>query len=155
MAYQESLKERMTLVGTIDPASLAAATTKYSDVVDMKYHARALIAVLMGSATTTKMAATALTINVFECTSAGTAASTAIASATITRAQTTADTGQQVVLEVKDTDLGSVHSSYNRYFKVGVTPGTNAVNAGVVIFGTDSRFSKASSNDLSTTTIDS
>ena len=155
MPYQESLKERMTLIGTIDPASLAAATAKYSDIVDMKYHARALIAVLMGSAKTTKMAATALTINVFECTSAGTAASTAIASATITRAQTTADTGQQVVLEVKDTDLGSVHSSYNRYFKVGVTPGTNAVNAGVVIFGTDSRFSKASSNDLSTTTIDS
>lgn len=154
MAYQESLKERMTLVGTIDPASLAAATAKYSDVVDMKYHARALIAVTMGSATTTKMAATALTINVFECTSAGTAASTAIATATITRAQTTADTGQQVVLEVKDTDLGSVHAAYNRYFKVGVTPGSAAVQGGVVIFGTDSRYSKASSNDLATVTID-
>ena len=61
MAYQESLKERMTLVGTIDPASLTAATAVYSDVVDMKYHARALVTVLMGSATTTKMAATALT----------------------------------------------------------------------------------------------
>lgn len=155
MAYQEALKERMTLVGTIDPASLTAATAKYSDVVDMRYHARALVAVLMGPATTTKMAATALTINIYECTSSGTAASTAIHSATITRAQTTADLGQQVVMEVKDTDLGSVHAAYNRYFKVGLTPGTNAVEGGVVIFGTDSRYSKASTNDLSTTVIDS
>lgn len=153
MGYNEKLSERLSLVGTIDPYGLVAATAVHSDIVDMKKHRRAIIALLEGKAVATKMAATALTIQVFECTAAGTAATTALKTSTITRAQTTASLGQQRVLEVRDTELGTVHAAYNRYFKVTVTPGTNAVNAGLVILAGDSRYSDPATDDLSTNVI--
>jgi hypothetical protein len=147
------LSEALALVGTIDPHALAGAATIYSDIVDMGQIRRALISVLEGAAVTTKMAGVAATISVFECTAAGTAASTALKSATITRAQTTAAKGQQAVLEVRDTELGDVHAAYTRYFKVGITAGTNAVNIGAVILGGDNRYSNAASEDLDTATV--
>ena len=154
MSYAVQLAERLALVATSDPATLAGGATIYSDVVDMKYYRRAVAIALMGSAVTTKMAATALTMTVYECTAAGTAASTALKTNVITRAQTTALTGQQQILDVRDTELGGVHASYTQYFKVGITAGTNAVVAGIVVLAGDGRYSRVQSDDLATVDVD-
>ena len=153
MPYTEKLSEELTLVATIDPAPLAGAATIYSDVVNMAYHRRALVVLLSGPATTTKMVATAGTLTIFECTAAGTLASTALKTVTVTRAQTTAAMGQQKVTEVRDTELGTVHAAYTQYFKCKLVAGTNAANFGLVVLADNSRYSDAVTNDLATNTI--
>jgi len=153
MSYSVKLSEELAVVATLDPYGLAGAATAYTDVVNMANHRRAIIAVLGGTAVATKMAATAVTIKVFECTAAGTAATTALKTKAIIRAQTSAALGQQVVLEVRDNELGSVHAGYTQYFKVGVTAGTNAINVGVIVLAGGSRYSNAAAYDLATVTI--
>jgi len=150
MGYTNKLTEALALVGTIDPQAIDGGGDVSSDVVDMQQHRRAVVAVLEGKVVTTAMTGTAMTIEIFECTAAGTPASTALKTATITGAQTTANLGQQRMLEVRDTELGTVHKAYNRYFKAKVTAGTNAVQAGVVILAGESRYSGAEEMDLST-----
>ena len=156
MSYPVKLSESLSLVATIDPNFIAAGgAAVYTDVVNMAEHRRAIVVLLEGPAVATKRALTACTLEIFECTASGTAASTALKSTTITRAQTTAAMGQQRVLSVRDEELGTVHAAYNQYFKAKLTPAaaTSAINFAVVVLAGESRFSKASEYDLSTNTI--
>jgi hypothetical protein len=152
MSYSESLGERLAVVGMFAPRIVTtAAQTLYTDVVDMSKFRRALV-IASGNAYGGTANVKGLTVTLIDCTAAGTAASTAFYTSSVTRVSGTAAEYSIVVAECKSEDLGQYGTAtpMGRYFKAGITTSTNVKNAySVVVIGADARFGPASDSDIS------
>lgn len=152
MAYNESLGESLAVVGMFAPRIVTtAAQTLYTDVVDMSHYRRALV-IAAGNAYGGTAQVKGLTVTLIDCTAAGTAASTAFYTSSVTRVSGTAGEYSIVVAECKGEDLGQYGTAtpMGRYFKAGITTSTNVKNAySVVVLGSVDRHGPASARDIS------
>jgi hypothetical protein len=154
MSFTEALSEQLTIVGAFAPRIVTtAAQTLYTDVVDMRYHRRAMV-IAAGNAYGGTAMVKGLTVTLIDCDASGTAASTAFLTSSVTRVSGTAGEYSIVVAECKAEDLGQYGAALNaqgRYFKAGITTSTNVKNAySVIVLADNSRYGgKAASNDLS------
>lgn len=133
--------EKIALVGTIDPATVAN-TEVFTDVIDMHRWHQALGIALLGN-----MASETIDFKAYRCASDG-SSKVALKSATQLAASATANDNAQVVINVRSEDL-SAAAEGARYVVFGlVTGGATGGPAAVVALGVDPRFSPASDNDL-------
>lgn len=150
MPYTERLSEQLALVGVIPPRTIdTAAQTIYSNVVDMRYHRRALIVAQARSVTT--KADKGMQITVVECDASGTAASTALLTGSAIHTPATVGSYAAAIYEIKAEDLGTYGAGLNaqgRYFKVGFTNSTNKVSMAVQILADTSRWGPAKNFDV-------
>jgi len=151
MVYNESLGESLAIVGAFAPRIVTtAAQTLYTDVVDMSHYRRALV-IAAGNAYGGTANDKGLTVTLIDCTSAGTAASTAFYTSAVTRVSGTAGEYSIVVAECKAEDLGQYGTAtpMGRYFKAGITTSTNVKNAySVIVLGSVDRHGPASARDI-------
>lgn len=149
----QALREQLALVGVIPVRRInTAAQTIYSNVIDMKYHRRALV-VSQAHSVTTK-AVKGMKITIMQCDTSGTAASTALKTGTVTHVPATVGTYAASVLEVRAEDLrastyGTGFNAPARYFKVGYTNSTYKTDMSVVILADSSRYGDAEDFDTS------
>lgn len=152
MGYTQALSEQLALVGVIPVRTIdTAAQTIYSNVVDMRYHRRALIVAQARSLTT--KAAKGMTITVYNCDASGTAASTALITGSPIHTPATVGSYAAAVYEVTaeqiaNSGYGTGFNAPGRYFKVGYTNSTNKVAMAVTILADASRYSDGEDFDV-------
>ena len=137
--------EKCPIVGTVDPATITAAS--YTDAIDMsKFHQALGIALLgnMDDANNVVFAA-------YPCNSAGNARGTAMK--TITKTAAAGNDNTQLVIGVRAEDL-LAQVTYTRYIQFGIAnSGAGGGPAGVVALGIDPKYGPGSDSDLSSVTI--
>lgn len=135
------LTERLGIIGTIDPATIANSQV-YTDVVDLsKYHQ------VVGIALLGNMASETIDFKAYYCDSDGSNA-TAVTSATQLAASASANDNTQVAINVRSDDL---IAAGKRYVKFGlVTGGATGGPAAVLVLGGDARFGPGSGGNLAT-----
>ena len=131
--------EKIAIVGTIDPATVAN-TEVFTDVVDMSKWHQCLGIALIGN-----VAAEAIDFKAYRC-AAGGGSAVALKSATQLAAHASNNDGTQVVINVRAEDLAA---SGDQYIKFGlVTGGATGGPCSVVALGVDGRYQPESDNDL-------
>lgn len=131
--------EKIAVVGTIDPATVANSE-QFTDVIDMSKFHQVLGIALLGN-----MAAETIDFKCYYCDSDGNNAA-ALKSATQLAAHASNNDATQIAINVRADDLVA---QSKRYIKFGlVTGGATGGPAAVVALGTDARFSPASDSDL-------
>lgn len=152
MSYTQALSEELALVGLIPCRVInTAAQTIYSNVVDMRYHRRALIVAEARSQTT--KAVKGMIVKVWNCDASGTAASTALITGSTIHTPATVGSYAAAVYEVTAEQLangyGPTFNSPGRYFKVSFTNSTNKAIMSVHILADASRYGDAEDYDVS------
>lgn len=132
--------EKLAVVGTVDPQTVAN-TEKFTDVIDMsKFHQ------VLGVAMLGDMAAETIDFKAYYCDSDGNNAS-ALKSATQLAGHASNNDNKQIVIQVRADELGPLSK---QYIKFGlVTGNTTGGPAAVVAIGLDGRFQPESDSDLS------
>lgn len=131
--------EKIAVVGTIDPATVAN-TEVFTDVVDMsKFHQ------VLGIALIGNVAAETVDFKAYSCDSGGTTA-VSLKVCTQLAAHASNNDNTQLVINVRAEDL---QASTQRYIKFGlVTGGATGGPCAVLALGVDPKFSPASDSDL-------
>lgn len=131
--------EKLAVVGTIDPATVAN-TEVFTDVVDMSKFHQVLGIALLGN-----MAAETIDFKAYSCDSNG-SNSVALKSATQLAANASANDNAQVLISVRAEDL---QASGKQHVRFGlVTGGATGGPAGVVVLGVDAKYQPASALHL-------
>lgn len=131
--------EKLALIGTIDPATVAN-TEVFSDVVDMSKFHQVLAIALLGN-----MAAETIDFKAYSCDSNGSNAA-ALKNATQLAANATANDNAQVLISVRAEDM---QASGKQYVKFGlVTGGATGGPAAVAVLGVDAKYQPASALHL-------
>lgn len=152
MGYTQALSEQMSLIGLIAQTRTAtAAAAPVSNIIDMRYHRRALI-VCMARAQATKMVK-GMTITVWNSDATTTLASTAIITGSTLHTPATAGDYIAAVYEVTaeqiaNSGYGTTFNEPGRYMKVKMTTSTNILNFSVIVLGDNSRYSDGEDFDL-------
>lgn len=134
--------EKVALIGTIDPVTVANTET-FTDVIDMSKFHQVLAIAFLGD-----MAAETIDFKCYVCDSAGNNAS-AIKSATQLTGHATNNDNSQIIIGVRGEDL-LPQTTYNRYVKFGlVTGGATGGPAAVAVLGVDAKYGPAVDHDLS------
>ncbi len=131
--------EKLAVVGTIDPATVAN-TEVFTDVIDMsKFHQ------VLGIALIGNVASETIDFKAYSCASGGgSAASLKVATQLAAHASNNDNT--QLVINVRAEDM---QASGQQYIKFGlVTGGATGGPCSVVALGVDAKFSPASDSDL-------
>lgn len=133
--------ERLGIIGTIDPATVAN-TQVYSDVADLSKFHQVVGICLLGN-----MASETIDFKAYYCDSDGSNA-TAVTSATQLAAAASTNDNTQIAINVRSDDL---IAAGKRYVKFGlVTGGATGGPAAVVVLGVDARFGPGSAANLTT-----
>lgn len=133
--------EKIALVGTIDPGTVAN-TEVFTDVIDMAKWHQAMGIALLGN-----MASETIDFKAYRCAADG-SSKVALKSATQLAAHATNNDNTQVVINVRSEDL-SAAADGARYVVFGlVTGGATGGPAAAVALGVDARFNPASADDL-------
>ncbi len=151
MGYTERLTEQLAVVGLIPMRHITtAATTIYSNVVDMHDRYRALI-IGSGSSYGTTKNVKGLTVKLWNCDASGTAATTCFLTSAVTHIPGTVGSNPPVVLlEITGNDLSVYGPGLNapgRYFKASITNSTAVLNHYGLFILADTRYEPASGDD--------
>lgn len=140
----ERLSEKLAVVATIDPQTLAD-TEVFSDVIDMSKYHRVMAIFQTGAmnASTGTLVARACT-----CDSAG-ANAAALKTATTVPVTEDVNDNAQVVIEVDEMDLAGGATNKDRYVKFGMVSGATGGPAACVVLG-EPKQGLAKDSDLST-----
>lgn len=132
--------EKLAVVGTIDPQTVAN-TQLYTDVVDMQKHHQALFVALLGN-----MAAETIDFTLYYCDSDGNNA-VELKDCTQLAAHASNNDNKQLVISLRAEEL---LAASKRYVKAGLVTGAGTGGpAAVLALGVDSRSQPASGDDLS------
>jgi len=132
--------EKLALVGTIDPQTVAN-TEKFTDVVDMSEFHQVLAIAMLGD-----MAAETIDFTAYICDSDGSNATELKAAAQLS-AHASDNDNKQIAIQVRADELGPLGK---RYVKFGlVTGNTTGGAASVAVIGVDGRYQPEADNDLS------
>lgn len=131
--------ERLAVVGTVDPQTVANSE-KLTDVVDMSKFHQALFVAMLGD-----MASETIDFMVQSCDSDGSNAAT-LRAATQRAAHASNNDGKQIVISVEGSDLDASGKRYCRGRLI--TGGATGGPAAVLAIGLDARYEPASDNDL-------
>jgi hypothetical protein len=151
MGYTTRLTEQLAVVGLIPMRHITtAATTIYSNVVDMHDRYRALV-IAEGSSYGTTKNVKGLTVKLWDCDASGTAASTCFVTSAVTHIPGTAASNPPIILcEITGNDLGVYGAGLNvrgRYFKASITNSTAVLNTYGAIILADTRYGPAQGDD--------
>lgn len=131
--------EKLAVVGTIDPATVAN-TEVFTDVVDVSLFHQLFAIALLGN-----MASETIDFKCYRCASDGSSA-VALKSATQLAASASANDNAQSIIGIRSEDLAA---SGARYVKFGlVTGGATGGPASVLVLGVDPHFNPASASNL-------
>jgi len=140
MPVSSQPSERIGVVGTIDPQTVANTET-YTDVVDMKSFHEVLGILLLGN-----MAAETIDFKAYYCDSDGNNA-VSLKAATQLAAHASNNDNKQIVINVKSQDLAALNK---RYVKFGLVTGAGTGGpSAVVALGVSPRFAPVTDSDLS------
>jgi hypothetical protein len=156
MGYTTRLTEQLAVVGLIPARHITtAATTIYSNVVDMHDRYRALV-IASGSSYGTTKNVKGITVKLWDCDASGTAASTCFQTSAVTHIPGTAASNPPVILaEITGNDLGVYGAGLNvrgRYFKASITNSTAVLNHYAAFILADSRYGPANTDDHASVT---
>lgn len=141
MTINSAAGEKLALIGTIDPATIAN-TQIYTDVVDMSKWHQVLGLCLLGN-----MASETIDFKAYSCNSDG-SSSVELKACTQLAANASTNDNTQLVISVRAEDLAASGKQYVRFGLV--TGGATGGPAAVAVLGVDARYQPASDNDLST-----
>lgn len=131
--------EKLALVGTVDPQTVAN-TEKFTDVVDMSKFHQVLAIALLGD-----MANETVDFKAYTCDSDGSNA-TSLKSCTQLAASASANDNKQLAIQVRADELGTLGKQYVKFGLV--TGNTTGGPAAVAVIGLDGRFQPESDSDL-------
>lgn len=131
--------EKLALLGTIDPATIAN-TEVFSDVIDMSKFHQVLGIALLGN-----MASETIDFKCYSCDSNGSNAA-ALKSATQLAASASANDNAQVAISVRAEDLQAVGKQYVKFGLV--TGGATGGPAAALVLGVDAKYQAASALNL-------
>lgn len=139
MTINSAAGDKLALVGTIDPATVAN-TEQFTDVVDMSRFHQALAMALLGN-----MASETIDFRAYTCNADG-SSSVLLKACTQLAANASTNDNMQLVISVRAEDLAA---SGRRYVRFGlVTGGATGGPAAVAVLGVDARYQPASDSDL-------
>ena len=132
--------DKMTLIGTIDPASISAGSVN-TDVVDMKKYHKVIFVIATGALGTSAT----IDFAVHGDTSSGGSFTTAVTGKSITQLVKASHDNSQVFVEVNGNDAKLQNFTYLRG---KLTVGTAASIATVLVFATEFNYGTADDNKI-------
>ncbi|HYD58963.1 MAG TPA: hypothetical protein VEC35_01315 [Noviherbaspirillum sp.] len=140
MTVNAGAGEKLALVGTIDPQTVAN-TELFTDVVDMSKFHQVLATAFLGN-----MAAETIDFKAYTCNSDGSGA-TQLKAATQLAAHASNNDNKQIAIQVRADELGPLGKQYVKFGLV--TGGATGGPAAVSVVGVDGRYQPEVDNDLS------
>ncbi len=133
--------EKLALVGTIDPQTVAN-TQLFTDVVDMSRFHQVLAIAMLGN-----MASETIDFRCFHCNSDG-SSSVELKACTQLAANASTNDNTQLIISVRAEELAASGKQHVRFGLV--TGGATGGPAGVAVLGVDAKYQPANDSDLST-----
>jgi len=141
MTINSAAGEKLALIGTIDPGTVAN-TQIYTDVADMsKWHQ------VLGIAMLGNMASETIDFKAYSCNSDG-SSSVELKACTQLAANASTNDNTQLIISVRAEDLSASGKQHVRFGLV--TGGATGGPASVAVIGVDAKYQPANDNDLAT-----
>lgn len=139
MGVFQQLRERISLLGTVDPQTVAD-TEVYTDYVDMSKQDQALVLAMLGN-----MAAETIDVVVYEAKDGSGTGEQSLKSATQLAAHATNNDNDQIKINVRADELSAGFT----HIRVGVVTGDSSGGpVSIAVLGGDARYEPASQDDL-------
>jgi hypothetical protein len=139
MGVFQQMRERLSLLGTLDPQSVASTET-YTDYVDMSKQDQALVLAMLGD-----MAAETIDVTVYEAKDGSGTGEQSLKSATQLAAHATNNDNEQIKINVRSDELSDGYT----HIRVGLVTGdTTGGPVSIAVLGGDARYEPASQDDL-------